>query len=293
MAALDIPRTACEITSDRVIAARANDTGSALDVLSARTLPSGTVAPGLAAANFANAGAVRDAVTDALSSVGARGRDIIAILPDAAVRVVLLDFESLPDKRQDAEPVVRFRLKKSLPFSVDDAALSYDTRRVNGTVKAVAAVTPRAVLDEYEAIFRDAGYAPGVVLPSMLAALGPVDAVEPTLILKVDSTTTSVAIVQDHDLVLYRTLENARGAALSADGLADDIYPSLVFFQDTTGRNVSRILLAGMVSARDLGPALEAQTGAKVGDLVSSSATGGGNLPAGLTAPVVGALIGS
>lgn len=293
MPALDIPRIACEIASDRVIAARANDTGSAIDLLSARTLPSAAVAPGLANANFANAGAVREAVTDALSAIGARGRDIIAILPDAAVRVVLLDFETLPDKRQDADPVVRFRLKKSLPFQVDDAALSYDTRRVNGTVKAVAAVTPRAVLAEYEAIFRDAGYTPGVVLPSMLAALGPVDAVEPTLILKVDSTTTSVAIVQNSDLLLYRTLENARGAALSAEGLADDIYPSLVFFQDSTGRNVSRILLAGAASSRDLGAALESQTGAKVGDLVSSSLTGSGNLAAGLTAPVVGALIGS
>ena len=287
-----MPRTACEITSDRVIAARANDTGSAIDILSARTLPGGAVTPGLAATNFVNGSAVRDAVSDALSSVGTRGRDVIAVLPDASVRVVLLDFESLPDKRQDADPVVRFRLKKSLPFPVEDASLSYDTRRVNGAVKAVAAVTPRAVLEEYEAIFRDAGYVPGVVLPSMLAALGPVDAVEPTLILKVDGTTTSVAIVQDNDLLLYRTLENARGAALSAEGLADDIYPSLVFFQDTTGRNVSRILLAGMASSRDLGPALESQTGAKVGDLVSSSSAGGGNLPAGLTAPVVGALIG-
>lgn len=292
MAALDIPRIACEIASDRVIAARANDTGSAIDVFSARTLPAGSINPGLGTANFANTSAVRDAVSDALISVGARGRDIIAILPDAAVRVVLLDFESLPDKRQDADPVVRFRLKKSLPFPVEDASLSYDTRRVNGTVKAVAAVTPRAVLDEYEATFRDAGYAPGVVLPSMLAALGQVDAAEPTLILKVDSTTTSVAIVQNNDLLLYRTLENARGAGVSAEGLADDIYPSLVFFQDTTGRNVSRILLAGLASSRDLGAALEAQTGAKVGDLVSSSAAGGGNLPAGLTAAVVGALIG-
>jgi type IV pilus assembly protein PilM len=292
MPALDIPRTACEIASDRVIAARSNDTGTAIDVLSARTLPSAAISPGLGAVNFANSSAVRDAVSDALSSVGARGHDIIAILPDAAVRVVLLDFESLPDKRQDADPVVRFRLKKSLPFPVEDASLSYDTRRVNGAVKAVAAVTPRAILDEYEAIFRDAGYAPGVVLPSMLAALGQVDAVDPTLILKVDAITTSVAIVQNNDLLLYRTLENARGAALSAEALADDIYPSLVFFQDTTGRNVSRILLAGMASARDLGAALQSQTGATVGDLVSSSASGGGNLPAGLTAPVVGALTG-
>lgn len=292
MTALDIPRIACEFAPERVIAARANDSGTTVDVLSTRTIPAGALAPGLAVPNFADGATVRSALTDALASVGGRNRDVIAVLPDAAVRVVLLDFETLPEKRQDADSVVRFRLKKSLPFDVADAALSYDTRRSNGVVKVVAAVTPRAVLSEYEAILRDAGYVPGVVVPSMLAAIAPVDAVEPTLILKVDSNTTSVAIVQNNDLLLYRTLENARGESIDGQDLADDIYPSLIFFQDATGGNVSRILLAGLASARTLGPALETQTGARVSDLVSSSQSAGSSLPASLTAPVVGALVG-
>ena len=39
---------------------------------------------------------------------------------------MLLDFDTLPDKREDAEAVVRFRLKKSLPFDVDQSAVSFD-----------------------------------------------------------------------------------------------------------------------------------------------------------------------
>jgi type IV pilus assembly protein PilM len=50
---------------------------------------------------------------------------VIAILPDTSVRVVLLDFETLPAKRDEAEAVVRFRLKKSLPFDPADARISY------------------------------------------------------------------------------------------------------------------------------------------------------------------------
>ncbi len=294
MTALDIPRIACEIAPERVIAARSNEAGTSIDMLSTRTLPAGALVPGLAGTNVASPAAVREAVAEALASRGGRGRDVIAILPDAAVRVVLLDFESLPEKRKDADPVVRFRLKKSLPFDIEDAALSYDKHRSNGAVKVVAAVTPTAVRKEYEGIFRDAGFSPGVVLPSMLSALGPVDAMEPTLILKVDSNTTSVAIVQNSDLLLYRTLENARAGTVAAEALADDIYPSLVFFQDTYGSKVTRILLAGLASARELGAALEAQTGARISDLVSSSQAGTqGSLPASLTASVVGALLGA
>ena len=292
MPARDNPRLACELTPETVIAARAQNS-RAVDMLSSRKLPGGALVPGLAAGNVTDAGAVRQAVSEALATVGGHGRDVITILPDAAVRVVLLEFDSLPDKRQDADPVVRFRLKKSLPFDVEEAALSYDARRVDGNIVAVAAVTPKPVLEEYESVIRDAGYTPGVVVPSMLAALGRVQSAEPTLVLKVDALTTSVAIVRGDDLLLYRTLENHRGAAVPATDLADDIYPSLVFFQDTYGGNVARILLAGIVSAREVGEALEAQTAAKVSDLVSASEASLGNLPASLTAPVLGALSGS
>jgi type IV pilus assembly protein PilM len=285
------PRVACELTPERVIAARA--AGGAVDVVFARTLPAGSLAPGLGAANVANGGAVRDAISDALAAVGGHSREVIAVLPDAAVRIVLLDFEELPERRLDADSVVRFRLKKSLPFDADQAALSYDVRRANGAIKVVAAVAPPAVLEEYETLFRDAGYSPGVVLPSMLAALGPVQAPQPTLVLKVDVDTTSVAIVQHDDLLLYRTLENAHGTQLAAAALADDIYPSLVFFQDNYGMKVEHILLGGLASADEIGPPLEAQTGARVSDLVSASQVGQpGNLAPSLLAGVVGALVG-
>ncbi len=293
MATFDKPRLACEITAERVIAARAGDSGAGVEVFSARTLPAGTVRPGLSSGNITNAAALRDAISDALSAVGTRSRDVIAVVPDAAVRVTLLDFEELPDSRRDADPVVRFRLKKSLPFDVDQAALSYDIRRSNGAIKAIAAVSPAAVLGEYESVFRDAGYNPGLIMPSMLAALGSVDASEPTLVIKVDADTSNVAIVRNDDLLLYRTLENARAAQVSADALADDIYPSLVFFQDNYGLKVERILLGGLVSARDLGPALEAHTGARVGDLVSASELDkSSSLSPSLLAAVVGALVG-
>jgi type IV pilus assembly protein PilM len=291
LAASDKPRIACELTAERVIAARAADSG-AVDAVSARAIPAGSLTPGLDASNVANADAIREAISDALSAVGARSHDLIVILPDAAIRIVLLDFEEFPERRQDADPVVRFRLKKSLPFDTDQAALSYEFRRTNGNVRVIAAVTPPTLLAEYESLFRDAGYSPGVVLPSMLAALGAVDPEGPTLVLKVDVTTTTVAIVQPTDVLLYRTLENPHGNRLDAAALADDIYPSLVFFQDNYGVKVERILLGGLASAQEIGAALEAQTGARVADLISASQVGPqGNLAPTLFAGVVGALL--
>ena len=101
---------------------------------------------------------------------------MIAIVPDAAVRVMLVEFDTLPSDHEEALGVVRFRLKKSLPFDVDKAKVSYHAQKVKDEVKVVAAVAMAGVLEDYENAFREAGFNPGVVLPSTLAAIGAADA---------------------------------------------------------------------------------------------------------------------
>jgi type IV pilus assembly protein PilM len=184
--------------------------------------------------------------------------------------VVLLDFDTLPEKRDEAAAVVRFRLKKSMPFDVDKARVSYHAQPASTGVKVIAAVALASVIDEYESAFRDAGYAPGVVIPSMLATLGAVDATRPTMALKVDSFTTSMAILDHSQLLLFRTLENTRGLTITGDQLAEDVYPSVVFFQDTYKLNIERIYVAGLPNSEPILNTLQAQTSVEVRDLVAS-----------------------
>lgn len=279
---------ACEITPSRVIAARGSHRN--IDSASTRALSAGAVVPGLTGDNVVRPEELRTVVEDVLTTVGGHGHDVTVVLPDSVVRVVLLDFETLPDKHQDAEGVIRFRLKKSLPFDVDKAMLSYDVRRTSAGVKVVAAVAQPTVIEQYEAAFRAAGYQPGVVMPSSLAALGAVDADRPTLVLKVDAETTTVTIVDQQQLLLFRTLEGG-AKAVTGERIAEDVYPSLVFLQDNYGLSVERVLIAGVPSAAEIAPVLEQQTGAKVKDLVDSSIAPGTGVPRGELAGVVGALL--
>src|SRR5260370_21049499 len=166
---------ACEIGADRVLGGRAADAGRMVEMASARELAPGTVVPDLMEANLRDGTAVRQAIESALGSVGGRSRDVIAILPDTSVRVVLLDFEALPSKRDEAEAVVRFRLKKSLPFDRNNARVSYHAQPSGKGIRAGAAVGLNTVLQEDESAFRDAGYNPGMVMTSMLAGLGAAD----------------------------------------------------------------------------------------------------------------------
>jgi len=70
-------------------------------------------------------------------------------------------------------------------------------------------------------------------MPSMLAALGAASAPQPSLVIKVDARTTSIAILDGPRLLLFRTLENTRGVTITGEQLAEEVYPSVVFFQDT------------------------------------------------------------
>jgi type IV pilus assembly protein PilM len=288
------PKLACEIAADRVLVGRLAEDGRSLEASAAQELAPGTVVPDLVENNLRQRAAVTEALQETLRSVASRSHDVIAIVPDAAVRVVLLEFDTLPSDAEEAASVVRFRMKKSLPFDVDKARVSYHAQKANDGVRVVAAVALASVVEDYEAAFRDAGFSPGVVLPSMLAALGAAEGQRPTLVVKVDARTTSIAILNADQLQLFRTLENTRGVTVTGDQLAEDVYPSVVFFQDTYHLNIEKIFVSGISDTGSAAPALRAQTGAEVQELVSTSQLGvssGGNVPRWRMAGVVGALI--
>jgi type IV pilus assembly protein PilM len=288
------PKLACEISADRVLAGRVIHNGGGLEACAARELAPGSVVPDLVENNLRQREAVRAGIESVLGSVAGRSKDVIAIVPDAAVRVMLVEFDTLPSDYEEALGVVRFRLKKSLPFDVEKAKVSYHAQKVNDELKVVAAVAMASVIEDYEAAFRDAGFNPGMVLPSTLAALGAAEGKRPTLVIKVDAHTTSIAILNQDQLQLFRTLENTRGVTITGEQLAEEVYPSVVFFQDTYRLNIEQIYVAGLPESGGAAPALKAQTGAEVQELVSSAQLGsttGGSVPRWRMAGVVGALI--
>ena len=262
-------RVAVEISANCVIAARATRDGDLIEEVAIRTLPAGVVTLALAADNVHDHPALVRAVRDALSAVANRGSDVVLVLPDACTRVSLLDFDALPNDRKEAESIIRFRMKKALPFDVEHASVSYEVQRGIGGPRVVAALVLRSVLAEYESVVREAGFNPGVVVPAMAAAIGSVTTDRPTLVVKMDANTTGMAIVSDDNLLLLRTIETAAGAADLAQ-VAEDVYPSLVYFEDTYQMKVERLYVAGSL-AQGLAPALEQATGIRPQELAPPS----------------------
>lgn len=212
------PRLACEILPQGVVAARSESASSPIAAVARVTLASGAVQPGLKPGNLADRVAVIAALRRVLEEIGlrpgSRGADMTLVIPDAAVRVLLLDFDTLPTRISEALPIVRFRLKKMLPFEADDAMISYQVMSTSRTVVRVLAVAiPRDVLTEYESVAREAGFEPGAVLPSTLAAVAGLNEDGATLLVNATLTGVTTAIVRDGILILHRGVDLQAPAA--------------------------------------------------------------------------------
>lgn len=218
------PRLAVEVRAEGVVAARAEDAAALLTAVARADVPAGAVIPGLKAGNLVNCEGVTAAVRKVLDEVAGKGsdrsvgRDVTIVVPDATVRVLLLDFDQLPSKAAEALPVVRFRLKKLLPFDADAAAVSYQvmTSERSG-VRVLAVAMPKDVLNEYESVVTAAGYQPGAVLPSTLAALSGLEATDaPALVVNAEPNEVTTAIVRGGVLLLHRALDLSANAEAAA-----------------------------------------------------------------------------
>ena len=231
------PRLACEVRAEGVVAARAEDAFAVLSAVARVPLADEIVVPRLtaieadgtvdsSAAPAVSSGVGGDAkgravvvaaVRKALEAVCLRSREVTLVVPDASVRVLLLDFDELSTKPAEALSVVRFRLKKLLPFDADDAAVSYQVMATaKDSLQVLAVAMPRELLADYESVVREAGFEPGTILPSTLAALaGLPEGDAPMLVVNAGRDGVTTAIVKAGILLLHRTVD------LGADRRAD------------------------------------------------------------------------
>jgi type IV pilus assembly protein PilM len=223
-------------------------------------------------------------------------------VPDASVRVLLLDFDTLPPKTADVLPILRFRLRKLVHFEVDDAAISWQVlpkAQDEALVRTVVAVMPAAVRAEYEDAVREAGYEPGAVLSSSLAALAAVPGEDPALLVNRNGNCITTAIVHGGQLLLFRTIDLGESGVNTETGdaqvvaeLQQTVSVAMAYYEDTLASTAHTVYSVGPGGAGELDRLL-ALPGVRVRDLIPSRDSYGattGSATAGMLAPVVGAL---
>jgi type IV pilus assembly protein PilM len=246
------PSLIVEIAADHVAAAHWGMRGS-LAASEIESLPAGAVMPSAVEPNVTQPEAVREALRRVFGRLPHRGAPLALLVPDMAVRVFVLPFENLPRKADDALQLLRWRLKKSVPFDVDETTVSWMRQAGrDGGLEVVTAIARRRILREYEELLESVGARPGVVLSSTLAVLPLLGRSGATLLARLCGAILTTAVVQGESLCVYRSTELVAGARQSdAQMVLDEIFPAAAYFQDTWGREIDRAFVSGFGERSD------------------------------------------
>jgi type IV pilus assembly protein PilM len=247
------PLIACEIAADYVAAARWTRTGMGLDGFAFEPLPPGAILPTPVEANLIDAAEVRAAVGRVFSRLRTKSEDVALLLPDSVIRVFVLHFDVFPRKAEEAIPILRWRLKKSVPFEAEETLISF--MRQNPREDGVDIVTGLArlrIVREYESLVESVGMSPGVVMSSTLAVVPLLPDGRPALLARVAGATLTTAIVREGMLCGYRCITLPSDARhVTPQALLDEIYPLAAYYQDSWSEGIAQVRLAGLADRVD------------------------------------------
>jgi hypothetical protein len=103
-----------------------------------------------------------------LDEAGVGGGPLALTLPDSLARFSITELPTSARSRRDVEELIRFRLRKTLPFDVDQARVSFE--RVDGG-KFLVGIMHEAVVTQYEEFLERQGFQVGVVETSTVSLL--------------------------------------------------------------------------------------------------------------------------
>jgi len=192
--------------------------------------------------NVLDADALRETVA-AIVDPAVKRKTCALILPDFCGRVMVLDFDSFPSKPEEQQALVKFRMKKALPYDIDAAAVSYAVQSHEGKhQEVVAAVVSLEIIARYEAPFRAAGLHPGFVTTASVAAL---DLVPPTgvaVAARLNGRQLSLSVVDGGRLKLVRCVELPE---VSQEELESVMVPTLAYIEDELKQKPDQLLVCG------------------------------------------------
>jgi type IV pilus assembly protein PilM len=272
------PLVACEISPDHVAVAHWRRGTYGLDDCAVATLPPGSIKPSAVESNLTNADAVRAAVDSLFRRLGIRNQSVALLIPDAVIRVFVLHFDVFPRSNVEAIPMLRWRLKKSVPFEAEETLISYMRQAPRGEgVDVVTALARLRIVKEYEALVESAGVHPGVVMSSTLATLPLLDDARPVMLARVSGTTLTTGIAREGVLCGYRCTELPSGLdVLEPKTLLDELYPVAAYYQDAWSEGLQGLRLAGFGNRlEDFRAPLEAEFGCPVSGLLRAAQLAG------------------
>ncbi len=226
-----------------------------LDLCVTSPLPPGCLKFDMLEPNITDGDTFAQVIESVLLRSGAAGSKRIALtLPDYLARVSVVELTQAPRSSAETIDVLKFRLKKTLPFDVDQARLAYQ-RLAGATPRYLTGVMHEPVVSQYEDFFTDLGFHVGLVVPasvSLLRILNPL--AEQNLspgadyfFVNVEREYFTVSLVRERGVpVLIRTLglraSDGPPVTYNEEDLLRDVIPTAIYYREKLhGTSLERV----------------------------------------------------
>lgn len=233
------PLIAVEVRASGLGVVRLVRQGVSLAVGSAAALdlPAGTLALSMSQPNVHDPAAFRQYLKAVVERAGVLGGGKIAlVLPDPVARIALIPASEVKGRAAEVDEMLRFRLRKSVPFDIRDAAVAHAHVGSGEGAMVLAAAIFKPVLEGYESACRDVGLQPGVVeiagmalLDAALRAHGSGD----RIVVNWDEGYVSMLVSRGGVPVLTRTIVGA--AAASRLEVVREAESTLLYYRERLG----------------------------------------------------------
>ena len=296
---------AVEITPQRVYAATMAGRTRTVTTYASETLAPGLVTPALNAPNIHDHAALAAALKATVDRLSPRPRRIALVLPDTTAKVSLLKFEKVPQRLQDLDQLIRWQMRKAVPFRIEEAQASWSDcgPAAGGGQEYLVVLARRDIVESYERVCAMAGLHAGLV---DLASLNLVNAALMTqagqapgdwLLIHVADAYATIAIVRGGRIIFFR---NRQAEGSGAADLSDLVHQTAMYHEDRLGGGAfARAVLVGSglqdpAAAQQIRRQVEERLGLKVDriDVRSLAAfRDGGNAAIDHLAPALGVLV--
>jgi hypothetical protein len=236
----DCPLSVVEVRSSSLGYARFTRQRGVLTLQSATALelPEGALRPSLVDQNLVDRELVGRTLEKLLERLGPPRKGRLAlVLPDPVARLRILPAEELPaGRRRESEELIRFRLRKGLPFDVREARIAIGPSGAGRAAPLLVAVMSSRVLEEYESLFESRGLHTGIVDLSGMALLGAASRGAgggDWLLVNWEESYVSFLLVRGGRVSLARTLDGP-GAA-SPRHVASEVASTVLYYRDRLG----------------------------------------------------------
>lgn len=161
-----LPPVALELTTREVVLVRLKRRRGRKLLESAQIRRFAAPAEGVSIARptLAAADELAGLVREAFEASGVRPGKVSVVLPDSLAKVTVLPLPERPTSRRQLDEMIRFKLRRAVPFRIEDAAISYQLLPGEGEQASVlVSVMLRSLVEQYERLLEGIGARVGLV----------------------------------------------------------------------------------------------------------------------------------